>query len=209
MESSVPQHTALVLSRLRAVGVLTLCWSAVGCTGGGADPAMTPAAESQAPMAGSQARTDFDSDAAELATIYGPEVAEAVKDIRAATAPFRDLEEAVAAGYSRDGGRCMDNLPEGAMGYHHTNHDLLDDTLELERPEILTFQRTAGGDYELTGVEYVVPKDRWSAPEPPSIMGQELRSSTGLGLWYLHVWVWEPNPNGLFANWNPNVRCPE
>jgi hypothetical protein len=28
-----------------------------------------------------------------------------------------------------------------------------------------------------------------------------------LGIWYLHVWIWEPNPSGLFADWNPSVTC--
>jgi len=28
-----------------------------------------------------------------------------------------------------------------------------------------------------------------------------------LGIWYLHVWHWEPNPSGVFADWNPNVKC--
>jgi hypothetical protein len=23
----------------------------------------------------------------------------------------------------------------------------------------------------------------------------------------LHVWIWEPNPDGTFANFNPNVSC--
>ena len=24
----------------------------------------------------------------------------------------------------------------------------------------------------------------------------------------LHVWVWQPNPDGMFAIWNPKVTCP-
>jgi hypothetical protein len=24
----------------------------------------------------------------------------------------------------------------------------------------------------------------------------------------LHVWLWKHNPTGMFAEWNPNVRCP-
>jgi hypothetical protein len=23
----------------------------------------------------------------------------------------------------------------------------------------------------------------------------------------MHVWVWKTNPNGVFADWNPNVSC--
>ncbi len=24
----------------------------------------------------------------------------------------------------------------------------------------------------------------------------------------LHVWLWKENPEGLFAEWNPDVTCP-
>jgi hypothetical protein len=24
----------------------------------------------------------------------------------------------------------------------------------------------------------------------------------------LHVWLWMDNPSGMFAPWNPRVRCP-
>jgi hypothetical protein len=144
---------------------------------------------------------------AQVAATEGSEVAEAVRAIRAATVSFHDLNEAVAAGYSRDGGSCMADPPAGGMGFHHANRDLMDGTLEVRKPQILTYQRTADGDYELTGVEYVIPRDQWSDSKPPRIMGQDLRFSSSLALWYLHVWVWTPNPNGLFADWNPNVEC--
>ncbi len=38
-------------------------------------------------------------------------------------------------------------------------------------------------------------------------MGQNLKPARSLGLWYLHVWVWQENPSGLFADWNPSVKC--
>jgi hypothetical protein len=59
----------------------------------------------------------------------------------------------------------------------------------------------------LNGVEYVVPLSAWPQDEPPAVMGQKLKRATSLGIWYLHVWVWERNPSGLFADWNPNVKC--
>jgi hypothetical protein len=143
----------------------------------------------------------------DIRAAHGPEVADAVEQIRRATAHFQDLELAVAAGYSRDGGACLEHPPEGAMGYHHMNRAWMDDVLELERPEILNFERSADGGYELTGVEYIVPRSAWTASEPPSILGQELRTAPGMDIWYLHVWVWRENPNGLFADWNPSVAC--
>ena len=130
-----------------------------------------------------------------------------VERVRVATARFKDLEEAVRAGYPREVSQCFDNPPEGGMGYHHVHEGLLDDRIEVERPEILVYERTVDGDYELVGVEYAVPLDGWMKEEPPTAMGQALKPAPGLGIWYLHVWVWRTNPKGLFADWNPDVGC--
>jgi hypothetical protein len=191
----------------------------IGCTGGtnmsetestgmgASDMGASDMGTSEMQSPRMEAWSDDDDFMAQVAATEGSEVAEAVREIRAATVSFHDLNEAVAAGYSRDGGSCMANPPAGGMGFHHANRSLMDGTIEVRKPQILTYRRTADGEYELTGVEYVIPKDQWSDSEPPRIMGQDLRSSSSLGLWYLHVWVWTPNPNGLFADWNPNVEC--
>lgn len=135
-------------------------------------------------------------------------VAEDLALIRATTARFTVLDSAVAAGYSRDGGRCLDNPPAGAMGYHHQNDALLDDRLEVERPEMLVYERLPDGSYRLNGVEYIVPYSvRPPTATPPRIMGLPLKQAPSLQLWYLHVWVWLENPKGLFADWHPQVRC--
>lgn len=130
-----------------------------------------------------------------------------VKRIRAATERFGTLEAAVEAGYPRTVTQCVDNPPEGGMGYHHIHSGLLDARIELERPEILVYERAADGGYALVGVEYAVPLDAWTSDVPPMVMGQPLKRAPSLGLWYLHVWVWRPNPKGLFADWNPDVAC--
>jgi len=131
-----------------------------------------------------------------------------VARIRAATQAFKSLDMAVAAGYDRDVAHCMAKPPEGGMGYHHQNRALLDDRIELERPEILVYERLPDGEYRLNGVEYIVPFSAWPRDrEPPTVMGRDLKPAPGLGIWYLHVWVWLENPSGLFADWNPRVRC--
>jgi hypothetical protein len=38
-------------------------------------------------------------------------------------------------------------------------------------------------------------------------MGQPLKRFDRGGFYYLHVWVWEHSPSGLFADWNPRVKC--
>lgn len=135
--------------------------------------------------------------------------ADDIARIRKATEAFRALDAAVAAGYSRDGGRCLANLPTGTMGFHHQNDALMDDKLELLRPEILVYERLVDGSYRLNGIEYVVPFTVWPrTKEPPTILSQSLKLAPSLGIWYLHVWVWNENPSGMFADWHPHVQCP-
>ena len=136
------------------------------------------------------------------------EVLRQIERLRDATASFRSLDSAVASGYSRDGGGCVQNQPAGAMGYHHVNESLLDDRIQIERPEMLVYERLPDGSYRLNGVEYIVPFSvRPATAEPPMVMGQPLKPAPALNLWYRHVWVWLDNPSGLFADWNPRVKC--
>lgn len=142
-----------------------------------------------------------------LPTKFGTAVDRDVKAVRAATESFKKLDNAVAAGYEHDVPHCVENPPEGGMGFHHKNLALRDANLEVDQPEILLYARAPDGQYKLTGVEYIVPISAWSRSEPPTVMGQNLKRSESLGAWYLHVWIWEPNPSGLFADWNPRVKC--
>ncbi len=134
-------------------------------------------------------------------------VARDLDRVRAATAAFQNLDSAVAAGYARDVPQCLANGREGAMGFHHVNRSVVDSVVDLDRPEILTYERTSDGRYNLTGVEYVVPLRRWTRSEPPTVFGQSMRRAEQLQIWYLHVWAWKENPSGLFADWNPAVAC--
>ena len=135
-------------------------------------------------------------------------VASGVARIRAATASYRVLDSAVAVGYARDVKNCLAHPGHGAMGYHHVRRDLVDGRVELERPEILLYSRTADGRYTLNGVEYIVPyRVLPRESDPPVLLGNKLKQSDSLQLWYLHAWVWQDNPAGLFADWNAEVKC--
>ena len=93
------------------------------------------------------------------------------------------------------------------MGHHYVNRAFLDDKLDVERPEILVY---APGEAKpkLAGVEYIIPYRVWDREkEAPEIFGQKLKRSDELNIWYLHVWAWEKNEAGLFADWNPAVHC--
>lgn len=139
---------------------------------------------------------------------YGPAVQDGLVRVRAATKRFFDLDSAVAAGYPRVVTACIADPQQGGMGFHHVNRALLDDHLEVERPEILVYERLRDGRYVLNGVEYIVPYSiRSRESTPPTVMGQSLKRADGLELWYLHMWTWRENPAGLFADWNPDVKC--
>ena len=74
----------------------------------------------------------------------------------AATAKFKVMDVAVAAGYPRTTD-CVQNPPHGAMGFHFQNSALLDTTLDVEQPEVLVYERMPDGTFKLNGVEYLVP----------------------------------------------------
>lgn len=128
--------------------------------------------------------------------------------VRAATSAFVVLDSAVAVGYPREVQQCLADAQHGAMGFHHVNRGYVDTKLEVERPEILLYERRADGKYRLNGVEYIIPYRLWSRDSvPPTIMGLNLKREENLKLWYLHMWVWTENSAGLFADYNPSVKC--
>ena len=139
-------------------------------------------------------------------TGLGPAIDRDVEKLRAATERFKTSSVATAAGYVA-ADRCIEHQPHGAMGYHFNNKGLMDATLDVEKPEVLVYEKRADGTFKLNGVEFLVPIPAWTRPEPPTIMGQSLKRADSLGIWYLHVWNWEHSPSGLFADWNPRVRC--
>ena len=136
----------------------------------------------------------------------GEDIDRDVTKARKATERFRLADAAVSAGYPANT-HCVQNQPAGAMGLHYQNNALLDTTLDVEKPEVLVYEKMADGRIKLNGVEYLVPIPAWTSDEAPMIMGQKLKKAPNLGIWYLHAWIWEPSPTGLFADWNPNVKC--
>jgi len=139
---------------------------------------------------------------------FGETVDRDIVTIRHATAKFKTTEDAEAAGYKRVTD-CVQHQPAGAMGYHFQNNALLDATLDLEHPEVLVYEKMPDGTFQLNGVEFLVPISAWKSTEPPRIMGQALTKVDSIGFWFLHVWTWKPDPSGLFAPWNPDVKCQE
>ena len=145
----------------------------------------------------------------------------------AATARFHDLDAAKAAGWNilvadKQGITCIDNQPVGAMGVHYANGPLLDPTkppmLDPTQPQALVYAPNADGQPKLAALEWIVFDSTWSAAghsasDPPELFGQPFALTLdgnryGLpAFWSLHVWIWQPNSDGLFEPWNPRVHC--
>ena len=133
----------------------------------------------------------------------------AVLTVTGATEGFQSVTAAEAVGYINvNVGECVAS-PEGAMGYHFVNFDLLDLELNPQKPEIMVYVPTAEGSLRLGAVEYAVPIEPWDAlyESPPSILGQEMSPNPDLGLYVLHAWIYAENPSGVFAGWNPSISC--
>jgi hypothetical protein len=141
---------------------------------------------------------------------------------RKATASYRDIANAKAAGFGelRDaaGIACIDN-PAGGMGVHYVNGARIDDVLDPRLPEVLVYEPRANGSMRLVALEYVIFASAWTGDRSPRLFGQSFEYMPGqdeanpnrYGLpafWELHAWVWKHNPNGLFDDWNPRVTCP-
>jgi hypothetical protein len=128
--------------------------------------------------------------------------------LRAATQRYHSLDSAVAVGYPREVKDCLVHEHHGAMGYHHVNRTYLDTKRDITRPQILLYERMPDGSYRLNGVEFIIPYRLWARDSvAPVMMGQTMHHEDNLKIWYLHVWAWLNNPDGIFSNFNSVVSC--
>ncbi|MDQ4086545.1 MAG: hypothetical protein M3177_00800 [Pseudomonadota bacterium] len=125
----------------------------------------------------------------------------------------------------------------GSMGVHYFRPDLLGITAPPEprvsgngthtdflNPAILIYEPQPDGRMELVAVENLVFESAWRAAghaEPPSFHGRPYEHmaddpATSIDEAHMfephydrHIWLFRENPNGVFAPFNPNVRCPE
>lgn len=137
-----------------------------------------------------------------------PEAGRDLAALRDATRPFHDLSKAIAAGYPAEVSACIVHEHHGAMGYHHLNRAYVEKDISVTRPQFLLYERLADGTYRLNGVEFIIPYRFWPRDStPPVFMGQRMKPEDSFNYWYLHVWAWTANPEGLFADFHPAVRC--
>lgn len=123
----------------------------------------------------------------------------------------------------------------GAMGIHYFRPDLLGITAppnprvegtgthtDFLKPSILIYEPQADGSMQLVAVENLVFAKAWHEAgneRPPSFHGVEYDlmkddPATAIDEAHMfephydrHVWLYRENPNGVFAQFNPNVSC--
>jgi hypothetical protein len=130
--------------------------------------------------------------------------------LRRVTARFHNFKAAAADGWSAQITPCMtDPAGAGGMGFHYGNVALIDGTARVEEPELLLYEPDRSGRLRLVAVEYIIPYTAHSrdATAPELFGGQKFKQNDTFQLWGLHTWVWQDNPSGIFADWNPRVTC--
>jgi hypothetical protein len=141
-----------------------------------------------------------------------------VDKVRTATARFKDINVAISEGWVQ-GTPCVSGPDTGAMGVHFVLPARINNfVLQPDRPQALIYEPLPGGEFRLVGVEFIVLASTWqSQPDgttsTPALEGDLMNyvsapNRYGLPAFYeLHVWAWEDNPKGSFADWNTRVTC--
>jgi hypothetical protein len=130
-----------------------------------------------------------------------------IATLRRATAHYRDLDVALDDGFVLLH-ECENRPGEGPVGtvYVHLGR-LLDGLIDPEQPDALIYEPRRNKHPKLVGVEFAIPYDLWTEPQPPQFLGVSFQPEDEFGVFALHAWVWRKNPNGLFAETNPRVSC--
>ena len=140
-----------------------------------------------------------------------------VDKVRNATARYININVAIAEGWVT-ATPCVSGPDTGAMGVHLVLPSRLSSgVLNPEQPEALIYEPMANGAMRLVGVEFIVLESVWTTNNPaggvPALEGNLLNyigapNRFGLPAFYeMHVWAWEQNPKGSYADWNTHVTC--
>jgi hypothetical protein len=162
------------------------------------------------PLLAASAEEDMSAQAAAVPTTL-------VNEVRQATGRFRDINVAIAEGWV-PATPCVSGPNSGAMGVHFLLPQRLHDgMLKADEPEALIYEPLSNGAMRLVGVEFIVIASEWKKHNPkagpPAVEGVLTNLVTdpnryGLPAFYeLHVWAWEKNPDGNYADWNTLVSC--
>jgi hypothetical protein len=146
---------------------------------------------------------------------YRPRITTLVDKVYDKNIQFRDIN--VARGQLfHELTTCVSGPETGAMGVHMVQDARVDGKVNPEEPEVLIYEPLANGYMRLVGVEFIVPAALWKPTKEhptPSVEGNLMNFVPGPNrygpdaLYELHVWAFERNPLGAFADWNVRVSC--
>lgn len=145
---------------------------------------------------------------------------------RSATEKYWNVSVATDDGFAEASG--CGSTPQGALGIEYTNASrALDQSVEVEAPETVIYMpEWLGTGRRLVAVEYSVPvlqdglpyagsnpPDPGRVQPPPELFGRSFdgpapgRAPAMPWRYLLRVWLFSPNPEGLFAQANPTEAC--
>jgi hypothetical protein len=209
------------------LGAALLTTTALVVHGAAAGPTRPPAATTAAGAVATGAPTDERAMERGVRTTTPAPLASQLATARLATAKYAtSLPAAKADGYQL----ITRMLPD--MGWHFLNPTI--QGFDLTKPPILVYERH-GRRWQLAALEWVFPQTPTSPPLPGATYGsfgaachykdgtfvaaasQELcprrspQTGARFNLWHpdlvtLHVWLWYPNPDGLYHGTNPYIR---
>ncbi len=158
-----------------------------------------------APLIGCVDNTDTDTLGVETSEL-SQSVQQDIHAAREATKDYRNFDNAVADGFVNTGLPCIEG-----QGFHYIRPDLLG-TNDVTLPHVLMYAPKKNGTLELIALEWITPIAD-ATTQAPTLFGEVFHGpNTVEGIPFqffgLHVWAWEHNKNGVFADTNPKVHCP-
>jgi hypothetical protein len=227
MRNTRSQARRWTLTLLALAGVVAGCGDPAKSTATG--PSALPRSfSSESPVAHTSGEEEADG------TFHvGPELAA----VRQATIRFHDISAAYAAGYTTEFEPCVEIPGGPVMGVHARHDTLMaDQIVDPLRPELLLYEPKPNGGLRLVGVEYfriVLVHDgdprtndepkAWFGPgappsdrivgDTPQLFGHPFDGPMEGHIpqmpwhWDLHAWIWQANPDGVFADFNRTIRC--
>lgn len=134
--------------------------------------------------------------------------------LRKSLAVYRDVQAAVSAGFIPVSG--CEESGEGGMGVHYLHPGRAAQAPNPTQPSILLYAPTGDGTMRLLGAEWFqadADQDVHTDADRPTLFGQPFDGpmpghNPMMPVHYdLHVWLYDSNPAGVFAPWNPSVHC--
>ncbi len=134
--------------------------------------------------------------------------------LKRSLAPFQDVRAAEAAGFIPVSG--CEVSDEGGMGVHYLHPGRAAQAPDATQPSILLYEPTADGSMRLLGAEWFqadADQDVHTDVDRPTLFGKAFDGpmpghNPMMPVHYdLHVWLYDSNPAGVFAPWNPSVDC--